>query len=419
MPSLRINRHTTWTWLAGALAPLIGLMLALVWTVPAAARPAPTTAATKASAKTAAISYSQIKISVWPEYDDPRVLVIMEPVLAGSVKLPAKVTFMVPKGASVNMACEITESGAHSCRPLQVASNGRYDRVSFLVTSRRTLFFEYYYDAFGGGSAPDKKFTFNYVPTHGVGSLSIDVQRPLKATNFALDPPPQRTASDQKDFTYYRYNYTSIPQDKPISVSVAYTKTDPNPSVRKAAGPGDGVSDQQVQSQREVGSDRSDRGSAAAGWGSAIGILGVAALVGTLMYWMLLGNQRPPATTERTQGRDDKIANARATARRPGDGGGEGTGRGSSKGGGEGSSTPKEGVGISCSACGAQLEASARFCGSCGACQALVCSECGAECDRGNQFCSGCGAELAIGNMRDVGLPGGEPAGTNDEEGIG
>ncbi len=60
----------------------------------------------------------------------------------------------------------------------------------------------------------------------------------------------------------------------------------------------------------------------------------------------------------------------------------------------------KKGVGVFCSECGAQLDASDRYCARCGSSQALICAQCGAEYDRGNQFCSGCGAELAIGKMQ-------------------
>ncbi len=230
-----------------------------------------------------ALSYSQVKLSVWPEYDDPRVLVIMEPVLADSVQLPARVSFVVPKGAKINMACEITESGGHNCRPQQLTSKGKFDEIAYTASSRRTLFFEYYYDA--GFKGADHKFTFDYIPTYRVDNLNVEIQQPLKAASFKVTPTAASTASDKQGFTYHQYTYSNLAQNKPLPFTVGYTKTDPSPSVKKTVGNDSSGGNQ----QSAAGSNNLS---------SVLGVLGVVALLGTIAYWMLPIGRRAlsPAT---------------------------------------------------------------------------------------------------------------------------
>ena len=49
---------------------------------------------------------------------------------------------------------------------------------------------------------------------------------------------------------------------------------------------------------------------------------------------------------------------------------------------------------MNCPACGAENSANNRFCGACGAPQALICAECGSENPAANRFCGNCGTRF-------------------------
>jgi len=73
-------------------------MSLLSWVTPALAAP-PT--------------FSDFQVSVWPEYDDPRVLSILESDLDRSVQLPYRFSTSVPADAQVGMTCQLTPSSEH------------------------------------------------------------------------------------------------------------------------------------------------------------------------------------------------------------------------------------------------------------------------------------------------------------------
>lgn len=302
--------------------------------------------------------YSHMRLAIWPEYHDSRVLVVMEPRLAKSVKLPAKVSFLVPKGATVNMACEVAGSGAHSCQPKEVRPRGAFDEVTFIALSSHALFLEYYYDPPGSGA--HRRFTFRYVPPGRVDSLSVEIQQPRNSANFVTSPPPDARAANGRGLSYRLYRRRNVAAGKPVPFTIAYIKTRAGASAPQP----------QNQSVAAVAGPITPEGSRI-GW--VLGMLGIAGLLGTLAYWMLFA---PAGSVQAgAGGQAVDVADRR---------------------------DPKAGIGATepeallCSNCGGQVHRSEESCPGCGASQKLVCSDCGAVCDRDSHLCPDCGSELTL-----------------------
>jgi len=173
---------------------------------------------------------SSMEISIWPEYDEPKVLVMNHGKMADKSMVPAKVRFLVPKGAEVHSTCAITETGEHQQQAREIQEKGEFDEVSYNLPLPE-FHFEFYYNPLQEGA--NKSFDYLIRPTYPIDMLQVDVQQPLKATNFKVSPSGFSERSDDKGFKYYVYSFNNVLPDKDIKLSVAYTKTDPNPSVEK------------------------------------------------------------------------------------------------------------------------------------------------------------------------------------------
>lgn len=330
----------------GLLAGLFGLMAAfavlLVW-LP--------------FAQAAEISATQMKVSVWPEYDDPRVLVINQADLDPSVTLPAEVSFNIPKGADIGMACEVDSGGGHACKPYQLVDKGDYQTLTYKVEAQHTVFLEYYYDAFAAGT-PERSFDFTFRPGFSVKSLTMEVQEPLRSTGFTLDPILSQTATDSQGLTYHTQEYADVAVDKPLDVKVSYSKTDNNPSV--------------APKDSSAGAGTSASGSASGGQRNTALFIVLAALAfGTLLFG---GYKvfRPAAASSSSR-----------SGRRPARGG-PGSRRQDHmvRNQATGSPGPKKRHG------GADERRG-------GADDSKFCTECGAQLRRQDRFCSGCGSDQA------------------------
>lgn len=173
-------------------------------------------------------AFKRLKVSIWPEYDDPRVLVIWEGELADGVALPAKVSFLLPEGAEINSACAIDPSGKHNPATVERTAGENGDVASYTINEKATDI-EFYFNPIEGTGA--REIAYSIRPLHTVESLQVEVQRPLRSTNFAVTPASTAVTSDQRGFQYHRYEYGRVDAGQTIDLLISYEKQDAVPSV--------------------------------------------------------------------------------------------------------------------------------------------------------------------------------------------
>lgn len=174
---------------------------------------------------------SMMDVSVWPEYDQPGVLVQYQGNVAGKADKtsPVELYFFVPKGAGVGAACAVQANGNHTSETWKESeAEGGLTKITFKV-SEPQFHVEYYYNPLP--TATDKKFSFAYTAALPADQVQVDIQHPLKATNFALTPDTPDLHKDNDGFTYHSYTFKQVAAGQKLATDVAYTKTDPKPSV--------------------------------------------------------------------------------------------------------------------------------------------------------------------------------------------
>lgn len=192
------------------------------------------------TAQAAEVRAEKMNLSVWPEYDDPRVLVIMQAELDPSVTLPATVSFNIPKGAEIGMACEVQPNGGHSCKPFKLEDKGDYQTLSYTVESQRKVFTEYYYEAFPAG-AGDRAFDMVFRPSFAVATLTVDVQEPARSTGFTLDPVFGQVSTSAENIKTHFQDFPNVVPGEDLTLKIAYSKADADTSVKpKEKGAGGG-----------------------------------------------------------------------------------------------------------------------------------------------------------------------------------
>lgn len=178
-----------------------------------------------------------MKVSVQPEYDDPRIMVTYQGEFEDGAAFPQDVAFAMPMGSEVNMVCALKPpNDEHLCQLYKAQATSDQLSVSYTLPIP-TYYLEYYWDGLKN-QQPSKSFTYTYTAPYPISSLDLEVQQPLKATNFTLDQPYASTTSDGQGFKYYHYTYNNVTQGQVIKVSATYTKPDNTPSVKKQTSSG-------------------------------------------------------------------------------------------------------------------------------------------------------------------------------------
>ena len=192
---------------------------------------APSSAPAQASASTADLVMARLRLSIWPEYDDPRVLIMLRGEMTPRQAFPASVTLPIPKGAEIIGAGMISEQNELLLHPHQVLPGDSQDTLQLNLPVPR-FFVEFYYNPFTA-SGPEKRFVYPAPTTYPIEVFEVDIQQPLKATAFTIDPTPTERTTDKEGFTYHQFTFRDVGKGQKQTFTIAYTKTATTPSVTK------------------------------------------------------------------------------------------------------------------------------------------------------------------------------------------
>lgn len=287
-----------------------------------------------AFAEESGLRVAQMKLSVWPEYDEPRVLAIYDGELTDKTGYPKKVSFRVPKGAEVSQVCGLSDKGEHLCQLYEVKEEADYKVVTYELPVPH-FFMEYYFNPVGSEALRDIAYDFSSV--YPVDKLDIEVQQPLRSSDFAMTPLTTSTSSDNQGFKYSLLNYGRINADQKVDLKISYSKQDSRPSVPK----------KQQGAPAGGGVDTSNLNM----WA----LLGGSALLGLMAYYVI--SRRPGRLIPQSAGYGGKAGGQGNYSKtvvysRP---------AGRSKGG-----SKAQGAAQFCTGCGNPIEAGDRFCARCG-----------------------------------------------------
>jgi len=200
----------------------LGLIFGLIVTswIPAKAQAEPT-------------SFQNVLLSVYPEYDDPRLLVMLQGTINGA-DIPATVRFLVPFTAEMYSAGSIDAQGKYSGGPprRQASSIPGWDEISYEVATD-TFRVEYYTNGIIG--PVNKTISFDFYTLYPISGLIIEIQEPRTSTNFSVSLGNVTKNSD-KGLVYNIYDYPSLDTAQPLHFDISYTKSDPRPSLTLTGG---------------------------------------------------------------------------------------------------------------------------------------------------------------------------------------
>ena len=174
------------------------------------------------------MSFNNVQLWIYPEYDDPRLLVMLQGQIVGA-EAPATVRFLVPSAAEMYSAGSMDAQGQYSGGPPQrePSTIPGWDEISYDVTSD-TFRVEYYDPIIVG--LPDKTISYEFRWLYPISSLHVEVQEPMQSSNFSVSPEGT-THTKSGGFTTHNYDYNDLDDQPPISFNIAYTRSNTPPSL--------------------------------------------------------------------------------------------------------------------------------------------------------------------------------------------
>jgi len=162
------------------------------------------------------VRLSSVSVDIWPEYDQPAVLVIYHISLSPATTFPTTLNLRVPAQADV-FAVAIAD-------PVNGLLNTPYDRTvqgswaTLTITANSQDVQVEYYDALvKNGTA--RHVVFEWTGDYAVDAFAVALQQPVGATDMVTDPILINSSVGQDGFVYYQ----STPQ--PLAAGQSFTLT--------------------------------------------------------------------------------------------------------------------------------------------------------------------------------------------------
>ncbi len=191
-----------------------------------------------AAAQTEPLVFEDTKLWIYPEYDDPRLLVMLEGRIVDA-QPPLDIRFLVPEAAEMYSAGSMSPDGEYSGGPpeRQTSSIAGWDEIGYELTTS-VFRVEYYLDSIPKGS--EKALSSHFIPLVPISGLRVYVQEPRQSSGFSaqaeVSPSAYSQDSDVHGMTLHIFDYLQVEAQQDLAFDLSYTKTNPNPSLRIITG---------------------------------------------------------------------------------------------------------------------------------------------------------------------------------------
>jgi hypothetical protein len=169
-----------------------------------------------------ALRLSSVSVDIWPEYDQPAVLVIYHISLSPDTVLPATLDLRIPAQAEV-FAVAIAD-------PLKGLLNTPYDRTvegslaTLTITANsKDLQVEYYNALVQNGTG--RHVVYEWVGDYAVDAFSVAIQQPVGATDMVTEPILSESSVGQDGFIYYRSTPQALAVGQSFTLTADYQKS--------------------------------------------------------------------------------------------------------------------------------------------------------------------------------------------------
>lgn len=172
---------------------------------------------TAAHAQTTPPVVASLQVGLWPDYDQPAMLVLLTAVLTPDTPLPATMTLPLPPEAELHVVARLNASG-------QLVDDVVYTFVDGQLTftiANPGFRVEYYLPH--ADTADQRDLTWAWATPFAVEQLLITVQQPLAAEGFQLDQTAEEIRANSDGLRYHALPARAVLAGETIAVQMSYT----------------------------------------------------------------------------------------------------------------------------------------------------------------------------------------------------
>jgi hypothetical protein len=173
------------------------------------------------------IVLSSLHVQLWPEYDQPSMLVIYDLQAAPGTKFPTSITIKIPQAANLTAVAVHGEGDSLlNADYHDLASDQQGQSISIQVLSSSAYRVEYVQPLSRVGDG--RQFRYTWPGDYAVDDFNLSVRMPFDATSVRIDPELQ--PGDVGDTTYWLgHDFGSLTAGTEFPLELTYTRMSESP----------------------------------------------------------------------------------------------------------------------------------------------------------------------------------------------
>jgi len=241
------------------------------------------------------ITLGNVQVQLWPEYDQPSMLVIFDFTVSKNTALPAQVSFRLPKNANV-IAVAFEENGKLlDTNSAPTTQNGDWQILTIKVDTLTTYHFEYYQPISFNGRT--RQFSYLWNADYAVEAFNVKVQEPVDTVSLTSEPALEKAQENGANF--YSSKPVKLAASEQFTLNLQYEKSSDALTVP--------VSPVQTAPIDETTSGRIPLNSYLP---YILGGLGAVLIIGGLLYYFLSSRERGQKPRRRNRALSDSESDA-------------------------------------------------------------------------------------------------------------
>jgi len=234
------------------------------------------------------LTLSSSQIQIWPEYDQPGVLVIYQITLSDTTSLPVSLSIRIPiaAGDPNAVAARQVDGALYNIDHTRQVS-GEWALINF-TTSSAEVQVEYYDPGLTKEGAA-RHYSYTWPGDYSVSEMLIQVQQPVNTTDMRISPSLGPGVSGDDNLTYFTQNLGAVSAGQNIRITIDYQKSNDTLSAESLP----------VQPSAPIPQSAVPDTNLSTWLPWILGILGAGLIVGAIVWFWQTSRQRPVAKGRR------------------------------------------------------------------------------------------------------------------------
>jgi hypothetical protein len=168
----------------------------------------------------APVSIGKLLVQLWPEYDQPSMLVIYDFTLAKATSLPVQMAFRIPSNASLNAVARDENGSLIKVTYDGAVTQGEWMTVTFKVTDLSIYHVEYYAPLTKEGA--ERQYAFIWPGDFAVGQFEVKLQQPSAARDIITEPALTDVVTGADNLIYHGIVLPGLTAGGSFNLTVKY-----------------------------------------------------------------------------------------------------------------------------------------------------------------------------------------------------